>query len=341
MKVLFIGGTGIISTAVSELAVKKGFELYLLNRGTRNEFAPKEAKLINSDIREPENTAKALKNHEFDVVVDWIAYVPEHIKADINLFKGKIGQYIFISSASAYQRPPENYIINETTPLSNPYWQYSRDKIACEEYLAEEYENNKFPYTIVRPSYTYSKITIPFIFNSKKHRWTLIDRIKKSKKIIVPGDGTSLFTLTHSKDFAKGFVGLIGNKNAIGHAFHITSDEVLTWNQIIDRIGDAAGTKPDIIHIPSEFISAFSVEHAGGLLGDKSVSVVFDNSKIKSYVPDFKATIPFSEGICQCVEWYESNPDMCSIDNEFNSLSGRIISAYQTGLKMAESIYTC
>jgi len=335
MKVLFIGGTGVISSAVSELAVNNGIDLYLLNRGNRGGFAPEGASLIRGDIRNIEDTAEILKKHEFDVVVDWIAYTPTHVDTDVHIFKGKTQQYIFISSTSAYQRPPVHYLVDESAPLANPYWQYSRDKIACEEFLMREYRENGFPVTIVRPSYTYNKTMIPYIFNSRKCRWTIIDRIRKGKKVIVPGDGTSLWTLTHSRDFAKGFVGLLGNIQAIGHAFHITSDEVLTWNQIIQIIGRAAGREPDIVHIPSDFISVVSPEHAGGLLGDKSVSIVFDNSKIKRYVPGFTASIPFTEGVKESIGWYEANPELCGVDEDFNCLSDRIISAYNKGLEIA------
>jgi nucleoside-diphosphate-sugar epimerase len=335
MKVLFIGGTGVISSAVSELAVKRGIELYLLNRGTRNEFVPEGAIVLKGDIRDAESTASALKGYEFDTVVNWIAFTPNHVENDFKLFSGKTGQYIFISSTSAYQKPPTHYIVDESTPLYNPYWQYSRDKIACEDFLTLKYRNSGFPVTIVRPSYTYNKTSIPFIFNSRPHRWTIVDRMRKGKKIIVPGDGTSLFTITHNTDFAKGFIGLLGNIQSIGQAFHITSDEVLTWDQVIRAIGRAAGAEPDIVHISSDFICAFSPEHAGGLLGDKSVSSVFDNSKIKRFVPGYTAAVPFSEGIKQSIEWYEANPELCSVDNEFNSLTDKIVNAYYKGIETA------
>jgi len=335
LKVLFIGGTGVISSAVSELALKKGFDLYLLNRGNNSEFFPAGAKAIIADIRNEQNVESLIKNTRFDVVVDWIAYQPEHVKTDIRLFKGRTDQYIFISSAACYKRPVNHYYIDESTPLYNPYWQYAQDKIACEELLMKEFRENSFPVTIVRPSLTYGVTSIPHILNSRKSRWTLIDRMRRGKKIIVPGDGTSLWTITHNTDFAKGFVGLIGNVQAVGHAFHITSDEVLNWNQITDVIGKAAGVKPDIIHIPSDFISAFAPDLKGNLLGDKSESVVFNNSKIKRFVPDFVATVPFSEGIKQSVEYYESKPELCQVDEEFDELMDRIISAYETGLKLA------
>lgn len=328
MRVLFIGGTGIISSSAAEFAVKEGIDLYLLNRGNSSEFVPDGAKVIKGDIRDIDSVSRALNTMNFDVVVDWIAFTPEHIKKDIKLFKGRVSQYIFISSASAYQKPSTHYLIDESVPLSNPYWQYSRDKIACEDLLVKEYRESGFPITIVRPSYTYNKTYIPYIFNSRKYGWTLIDRIRKGKKIIVPGDGTSLWTLTHSKDFAKGFVGLLGNVQAIGNAFHITSDEVLTWNQITEIIGAAVGAKPDIVHIPSDIIAAFSPEDLGGLLGDKSVSVVFDNSKIKRFVPNFTATIPFSQGIKETIDWFEVNPALCKVDEEFNALVDKMIELY-------------
>lgn len=337
MKVLFIGGTGNISSAVSKLAVKKGFELYLLNRGNRTEFIPEGARVINADIRNEEKVKKSLTGFEFDVVVDWVAFNPRHIQTDISLFKGKTGQYIFISSASCYQRPVTNYLIDESTPLANPFWEYSRNKIACEELLISEYRKSGFPITIVRPSLTFGITAIPHIMNSKKCAWTLVDRIKNNKKVIVPGDGTSLWTITHNTDFAKGFAGLMGNIQASGQAFNISSDEVLNWDQITCAIGNAVGVKPDIIHIPSDFISAFAPHLKGNLLGDKSTSVVINSSKIKRFVPGFNATVPFSEGIKWSVEWYKSHPEMCKVDKEFNKLTDNIISAYQKGLKLAHS----
>ena len=332
MKVLFIGGTGIISTAVSKLAVEKGMELYLLNRGNKPELVPEGAKLIQADIKNREEVRNKLKGHIFDSVVEWIGFDAEHVRQDIELFRGMTRQYIFISTASAYQKPPAHFIVDESTPLANPYWLYSRKKIECEELLMEEYRANGFPVTIVRPSSTYDKKTIPFIFNSRKRRWTLIDRMRKGKGIIVPGDGTSLWTQTHNSDFAKGFVGLIGNPQAIGHSFHITSDEVLTWNQIAMIIGEAAGAEPNIVHIPSDFVIAASPEHEGDLLGDKSVSQVFDNSKIKRFVPGFTATVPFRQGIADLINYYESKPELCTVDDEFNSLCDRIINCYNKGL---------
>jgi len=329
MKVLFVGGTGVISEGVSRYVIEKGHELYLLNRGTRKEFIPKGAKLITGDIRDTKSCCETLKNHYFDVVVNWITFTPEHLKADIEIFKNKTDQYIFISSASAYQKPPSHYIVTESTPLENPYWQYSRDKIECEKIVTEEYSKNGFPVTIVRPSFTYGLSMIPAALNSWEHPWSLVDRMKNGKKIIVHGDGTSLWTMTHNKDFAKGFVGLFGNKKSIGDAFHITSDEVLTWDQIYRAIGQAAGIEPNIIHIPSDFIISIEPELEGALLGDKSYSIVIDNSKIKSFVPEFEAEIPFAKGIKKTVEYYLKHPELCTIDEDWNNLMDRIISAYE------------
>ncbi len=332
MKVLFIGGTGIISAAVSKLAVEKEVELYLFNRGQHKDFVPKGAKVIKGDIRDKKSVANALKGHNFDVVVDWVAYVPQHVEADIKLFKGKVGQYIFISSASAYQKPPTRWLITESTLLANPFWQYSRDKIACEERLLAEYHDNDFPVTIVRPSFTYGPTVIPAAINSWIKPWTIVDRMRKGKKIIIHGDGTSLWTMTHNTDFAKGFVGLIGNTQTIGHAFHITSDEVLTWNQIYEVIANAAGAKLKPVYIPSDFIAKINPDIAGTLLGDKSWCAVFDNSKIKCFVPDFAATVPFARGIKRSIEWFESDKSRCVVDDDYDRFMDRVIEAYEQAI---------
>ncbi|MCJ7772037.1 MAG: SDR family oxidoreductase, partial [Desulfobacterales bacterium] len=284
MKVLFIGGTGIISTAVSKLAVEKGIELYLFNRGTHEEFLPKGAKVIKGDVHDKSAFAETLKGKTFDVVVDWLAFGLNDIEADIKVFKGNVGQYIFISSASAYQKPPAHWLVTESTPLANPYWQYSRDKIACEERLLAEYRDNGFPITIVRPSFTYGINAIPAAVNSWEKSWTLVDRMRKGKKIIIHGDGATLWTMTHNTDLAKGFIGLLGNVKALGQAFQITSDEVLTWNQIYKAIADAAGAELKPVYIPSDFIVKTNPDLEGPLFGDKTWCAVFDNSKIKSFV---------------------------------------------------------
>lgn len=329
MKVLFIGGTGVISQAVSRLAVEAGIDLYLVNRGQRNDFIPREAKLIQADIKNIDDFRSKLTGMEFDSVVNWIVFEPGQLQNDVELFKDRTNQYVFISSASAYQKPPTHYIITESTPLANPYWQYSRDKIACEEILNREYRENSFPATIVRPSLTYGLTMIPLIMNSWQHPWTLIDRMRRGKKVIVPGDGTSLWTITHNTDFAKGFLGLLGNPASTGHAFHITSDEVLTWDQMVNATGKAAGIRPEIIHISSDFICSVAPELQGSLIGDKAVSAIFDNSKIKRFVPGYTATTRFDEGIRQSVDWFEAHPEKQVVDEEWDQMIDRIIESYE------------
>lgn len=326
MKVLFIGGTGNISTSVSKLCVNKGIELYLLNRDTRKLNIPG-AKTINADISNEKEVRELIKNHSWDSVVNWIAFEEKEIERDINIFRGKTKQYIFISSASAYQKPPTHPLITESTPLYNPYWEYSRNKIACEDRLNRAYREEDFPSVIVRPSHTYDTV-IPVAIGG----WTeynIIDRMRNGEKIIVHGDGTSLWSVTHAEDFAKGFAGLIGHQQAIGNSFHITTDEILTWNQIYYAVGAAINVEPNIIHIPSDFISKVEPSFTGPLLGDKAYSVIFDNTKIKTYVPDYKAVIPFSEGIKKTIEWFEDNPERRVISKETDRTMEKIISEYE------------
>jgi nucleoside-diphosphate-sugar epimerase len=324
MKVLFIGGTGNISTSVSKLAVAKGMDIYLLNRGNRQSIPG--TKSIIGDIT-TDTTHDLLKSEKWDVVVNWIAFLESDVKRDIELFSEKTGQYVFISSASAYQKPLAHPVVTESTPVANPFWEYSRNKIDCEERLIHEYRKNGFPVTIVRPSHTYDTL-IPVAIGGWEE-YNIIERLKQGRKIIVHGDGTSLWTLTHSEDFAKGFIGLLGHQQAIGHTFHITSDEVLNWNQIYEAVADAAGVKPNIIHIPSDFIARYESFQVGNLLGDKSYSVIFDNTKIKTFVPGFTATIPFKEGIKRTLGWYEENPGKKVINPETDRLMDRIIQAYE------------
>ncbi len=335
MKALFIGGTGLISSAVSRLAVERGVDLTLLNRGQRGEFFPRGARQIVADHRDAQAVRDALRGQTFDVVADWIAFTPEQASRDIELFSGRTGQFFFISSASAYQKPATHYLITESTPLFNPFWQYSRDKIACEELLLKEYREKGFPLTIIRPSLTYGPAQIPAAVGSWNHPWTLVDRMRRGKKIVVPGDGTSLWTMTHNTDLAKGFVGLMGNIRAIGHAFHITSDEVLTWNQIYLLIGAAAGARPEIVHLSSDFIAAFNPEDLGNLTGDKAQCGVFDNAKIRSFVPGYVATVPFADGVRESLKWFEAHPERCTIDDAFNALCDRMIQANETALRAA------
>jgi nucleoside-diphosphate-sugar epimerase len=324
MKVLFIGGTGVISSACSRLALKRGVDLYLFNRGQTARPIPAGVRILNGDIRDRASVEHALGDSTFDVVANWIGFTPDHVEADVEFFRDRTGQYIFISSASAYQKPLSSLPITESTPLHNPFWAYSRAKIACEERLMQAYREDKFPITLVRPSHTYDQTMVPLLGG-----YADIDRMRKGKKVIVHGDGTSLWVLTHHEDFAKGFVGLLGNNHAIGHAFHITSDEVLTWNQIYSILARAAGVEPQIVHVPSDLIATFDAELGAGLLGDKAHSVIFDNSKIKRLVPDFAATMPFSQGAKEIVAWFDADPARQVVNKQASHLSDRIIAAYE------------
>ena len=326
MKILFIGGTGTISSACSQLAVERGMELYLLNRGqTTRRPIPTGAQVLRGDIRDLASAQSAVQGYTFDVVVDWVAFTPDHIETDLELFRGRTGQYIFISSASAYQTPPASVPITESTPLDNPVWLYSRNKIACEECLLRAYREEKFPMTIVRPSHTYDRAMSPL-----DGGYTMIDRMRKGQRVIVHGDGTSLWTLTHHKDFAKGFVGLLGHQRAIGDAFHITSDEVLTWDQIYTLMAHAAGVEPKLVHIPSDLIAAYDKAWGDGLLGDKAHCMIFDNTKIKRLVPDFFATIPFAHGAKEIMAWFDADPARRVVNAAFNQTVDRILAAYET-----------
>ncbi|HEX3048264.1 MAG TPA: SDR family oxidoreductase [Bacillota bacterium] len=328
MKVLFIGGTGNISGAVSRLAVKRGIELFHLNRGTTKINIPG-VTTITGDISAPAALSELAK-HSWDAVVNWIAFTPSDIERDLSLFQGKTKQYIFISSASVYQSPPSHPVITESTPLHNPFWDYSRNKIGCEERLNQAYRNLGFPMTIVRPSLTYDTV-IPVALAGFKE-YTIVDRILNDKKIIVHGDGTSLWTVTHADDFAAGFLGLVGNPQAIGHSFHITSDEILTWNQLYTILAEAVGKPAHIVHIASDFICRIDPAQTGNLLGDKGVSVIFNNTKIKTFVPGFKAVIPFYEGIRRTLAWFDANPEKKFVNPKTNEMMDRIITAYE-GLK--------
>jgi nucleoside-diphosphate-sugar epimerase len=324
MKVLFIGGTGTISSACVDLAAARGIDLTLLNRGQRTRRPlPSGVSLLQGDIRDQSATASLLKGLTFDVVADFVAFEPEHIETDLALFQGRTKQYIFISSASAYQTPPLNWLTTESTPLRNPFWRYSRQKIACEERLTRAYREEGFPVTIVRPSHTYAPTSIPV-----DGGYTVLDRMRAGKKVVVHGDGTSLWTLTHHRDFAKAFVGLLGNPHALGEAVHITSDEVLTWNQIFEIIADAAGVEAKIVHIPSERIAEVDPDWGAGLLGDKAHSMIFDNTKIKRLVPDYLASIPFRQGAAEIIAWYASHPEAGKVDEKRDQAIDKLIAAY-------------
>ena len=326
MKILFIGGTGIISSACSELAVSRGIDLYHLNRGTSAELRPVSGvKTIKADIRNSEETLKALGDHQFDVVVNWITFTTEQLQNDIDIFSSRTRQYIFISTAALYETPPSSLPITEETPLSNPYWEYARKKIAVEEHLRKAYRETGFPYTIVRPSHTYDKTLIPL-----QGGITTLMRLKQGLPVISHGDGASVWTLTHHEDFAKGLVGLLGKAEAINEAYHITSDEWLSWDSIFRHMGSAMGIEPNLVHIPSDIIARYDQVFAEGLLGDKSHSMIFDTSKIKALVPDFAAEIPFEQGAKEIVAWYEADSARQKIDPYLNGLFDKMIQDYSS-----------
>jgi nucleoside-diphosphate-sugar epimerase len=329
MKALFIGGTGNISISVSKLAVERGFELYLLNRG-KQDVTIEGAFQLTADINQPEQVAAALGNLQFDVVVNWIAYHEHEVARDIELFKGCCKQYIFIGTASSYQKPPTYPVITESTPLINPHWQYSRNKIACEELLVKAYREQGFPIVLMRPSHTYDT-RIPVAVGNWAS-FVIPERMLQGKPVIVHGDGTSLWTLTHSEDFAKGFVGLMGNPATIGHDFHITSDFVLTWNQVYEQIAEALGVKANIVHIPSDFIAKIDPDTGTGLLGDKMHSAIFDNSKIKRFVPEYVATIPFNQGIRRTLAWFQADASRMQVAAKDHEQIERILKAYEAVL---------
>ena len=327
MKALFIGGTGTISADVVELAQQRGWEITLLNRGSRK--LPEGMRSIIADIHDEEAVAKAVTDESYDVVAQFIAYTAEDVERDIRLFRDKTKQYIFISSASAYQKPLADYRITESTPLVNPYWQYSRHKIAAEEVLMAAYRTTGFPVTIVRPSHTYNGTKPPVSLHGNNGNWQILKRILDGKPVIIPGDGSSSWTLTHSRDFAKGYVGLMANPHAIGNAFHITTDESMTWNQIYQTIADALGKPLNALHVASDFLARHgeNYDFRGELLGDKAATVVFDNSKIKRLVPDFICTTSMADGLRQAVQYMLSHPETQTPDPEFDSWCDRIADA--------------
>ncbi|MFD1956114.1 SDR family oxidoreductase [Paenibacillus thailandensis] len=333
MKALFIGGTGTISMAITKQLLSQGCDLYLLNRGSRSGALPEGAKVIQADIRDENRVAELIADLSFDVVADFIAFEPSQLERDFRLFNGKTKQFIFISSASAYQTPLSDYRVTEGTPLSNPYWAYSRNKIACEEYLIRQYRDNGFPVTIVRPSHTYDERSIPLGVHGGKGSWQVAKRMLEGKPVIIHGDGTSLWTMTHNSDFAKGFIGLMGNIHAIGESVHITSDETVTWNQIYETIADALGVKLNAVHVSSEFLAACSKDDLrGSLLGDKANSVVFDNAKLKRLVPDFVATTRLDQGIKRTVSNILEHPELQIEDPEFDAWCDRVIDALDQAL---------
>ncbi len=332
MRILIIGGTGTISSAITRQLAASGQDLWLLNRGTRKQEVPAGVKQIVADISNEEEVERLLGDMQFDAVCEFIGFVPEQVERDIRLFKGRTRQYVYISSASAYNKPASNHVINEGTTLANPYWEYSRNKIACEELLMKEYRENAFPVTIVRPSHTYCERSVPVSVHGLKGSWQVLKRMIDGKPVVVQGDGSSLWTLTWNEDFARGFIGLLGNPKAIGEAFQIMSDESLTWNQVYKCVADALGVAFHPYYVSSEFLAAVApkeYDFTGNLLGDKSVTVVFDCSKLKRVVPGFQATTRFHEGVRRCVAYLLSHPELQVEDEEFDAWCDQVIAVQE------------
>jgi nucleoside-diphosphate-sugar epimerase len=322
-RVLFLGGTGIISSACSRRAIESGLDLAVVNRGkTSVRPLPSEVRQLTADVDDPAAFA-AIAGQDFDVVVDWLAFTPDQVSARTDALRGHVGQYVFISSASAYQTPPSRLPITESTPLRNPFWQYSRNKIACEDLLTTLYRDEGFPVTIVRPSHTYDRTLVPF-----DGGWTIIERMRRGQPVVVHGDGTSLWTLTHHSDFARGLVPLLGHPRTLGEAFQITSDDVLTWDQIANALATAAGTSAQIVHVPSDAIAAVHQSWGDALLGDKAHPAVFDNTKLRQVVPDFVATIPFEAGAREIIAWYDEDPSRHHIDHAIDEAMDTLIARY-------------
>lgn len=334
MRALFIGGTGTISMGiVRRLAQDPQWEVFLLNRGNRKSKVPSSVKQITADINDEADVKSKLEGMTFDVVSDFIAFDVKAVERDHRLFSGKTKQYIFISSASAYNKPAASYVITEGTTLANPYWEYSRNKIACEEFLLKKYREEGFPVTIVRPSHTYDERHIPLGVHGDKGFYQVIRRMQQGKPVIIQGDGSSLWALTFNSDFAIGFTGLMGNRHAIGEAFQITGDEILTWDQIYGTIADALGVELKPYHVSSDFLSEagekYGYDFRGGLLGDKAVSVVFDNSKLKRLVPQMTTNVPFHKGARMALDYVLAHPDEYEEDPEFDRFCDRVIEALE------------
>ena len=332
MKILMIGGTGTISSAITRQLAESDNELWLLNRGSRKNEVPNNVKQIIADIDDEKEVLRQIGDTLFDAVCEFIGFLPSQVERDIRLFKGHTKQYVYISSASAYNKPAASHVITEGTTLANPYWEYSRNKIACEELLLKEYRENGFPITIIRPSHTYCERAVPVSVHGLKGSWQVLKRMMEGKPVLVHGDGSSLWTLTWNEDFAQGFIGLLGNPKAIGEAFQIMSDEQLTWNQIYECVAKALNVTPKLYHVASDFLAATSPKEwdfMGNLLGDKAVTVVFDCTKLKRAVPGFQATTRFDEGVRRCVAYILAHPELQIEDPEFDAWCERVIAAQE------------
>ena len=333
-KVLFIGGTGTISAAITRRLIREGnWEVWLLNRGSRPEAVPEGARSVVADINDEADVLRKLEGMNFDVIGEFIGFTVDQVERDYRLFRGRTKQYIYISSASAYHKPAADFRITEGTTLANPYWEYSRNKIACEEFLMKKYREEGFPVTIVRPSHTYDERSIPVGIHGQKGPWQVIRRMREGKPVLIQGDGTSLWHLTFNEDFAIGYTGLMGNPHAIGEAFHITGDEVLTWNQIHAAIADALGVELKPYYVSSAFLAEagkkYGYDFGGSLLGDKAVSVFFDNTKVKRLAPDLTTHIPFDRGVRIALDYILSHPECQQPDPEFDAWCDRVIAALE------------
>jgi nucleoside-diphosphate-sugar epimerase len=335
VRILFVGGTGLISSACSVAALEAGHELWLLNRGRSALPAAPGARLLHADVRDEAATRDAVAGKDWDAVVQWVAFTPSQVAQDLRVLAGHTGQYVFISSASIYQKPPASWLITEATPTVNPFWRYSQEKIACEAALSGQ---EGVPWTVVRPSHTYGPSQVPVAVNSWAKPFTVIERMRRGAPVIVPGDGTSLWTLTHNSDFARAFTGLLGRKEALGEAFHITSDEVLTWDQIYREVAAAAQAEASLVHVPTDAFAGADPEAWAGLWGDKSHSVVFDNSKVRSLVPGWKAVVPFAEGVRESVAWFDADPARQEVDEDANRRWDSLAEIYQEALKRARTL---
>ena len=336
MKILIIGGTGTISSAITRQLAAEGHDLWLLNRGNRTSEVPEGVTQVICDINDENAVLRQLAGAQFDAVCEFIGYLPAQVERDLRLFRGRTRQYVYISSASAYNKPAASHVITEGTTLANPYWLYSRNKIACEELLMHEYRQNGFPVTIVRPSHTYCERAVPLSVHGPRGSWQVLQRMLDGKPVIVHGDGSSLWTMTWNEDFAQGFIGLLGNPKAIGEAFQIMSDESLTWDQIYASVAVALGTEFRPCHVASDFIVSTSPKEwdfEGNLLGDKSVSVVFDCSKLKRAVPGFQATVRFDEGVRRCVAYLLAHPELQILDPAFDAWCDRVVEAQERAVK--------
>ncbi len=340
MKVLIIGGTGTISTAVTRLLAKTNHEVTLFNRGSKSGEVPENVSIIQGDINNEEEAAEKLEGMSFDAVCEFIGFEEEQLQRDYRLFAGKTKQFLYISSASAYQKPLSDYKVTEGTPLANPHWEYSRNKIVCEEFLMKMYRENGFPVTIVRPSHTYDHRSVPLGVHGDSGSWQVLKRMLEGKPVLIHGDGTSLWTVTHNSDFAKAFVGLMGNIHAIGETYHITSDETLTWNQIYKIVADCLGVELKPYYVPSDFLSALGkYDFEGSLIGDKASSVVFDNSKIKRAVPDYVATVRFDTGVRETIEYVLQHEECQVEDKEFDQWCDHVIAAMEKAKQEIQSLY--